>query len=428
MSAATPAFDGPLPFVVASHPSKQGFFYRVPLAAQTCGLPGVFLTGLYYKPERPLWRLAAKLPTLAAKLPARREPALTDACVVSVSGPLPEILPRLTGGYRAGNALHDARAAAWLRRRLATRPEPVIVHAAIGAARDTFRAARKLGMICVLEVTLPPGAQDVVARESVAAGLPLPAVERQTRELEELALADVAIAQNRFSVELLRGRGVAPERIVLLPLGADLAAFRPAAGQRRPGPLRALFVGHQSVRKGLHHLLEAWDRLAPHEAELILAGPVIDRSGTELHRRYAGRFRYLGPLPHAELAAVYADADLFVMPSLYEGGPIVVLEAMASGLPCLVSAAAASVVEHERSGLIVPTGDVEALAQAMQRLLGDGGLRRRLGKAARVAVADFTWDRHGERLCRLYRSLAAGAPPPQLVALGPLPGRPAEAP
>jgi glycosyltransferase involved in cell wall biosynthesis len=410
------------PFVVASHPSRQGFFYRVPLAAQRCGLPGVFLTGLYYKPDRPAWRLAARLPGLADRLPARREAELDDARVVSPAGILPELLPRLTGGYRAANALHDACAATWLRRRLATHPGPVVVHGAIGAARDTFRAARRLGMTCVLEVTLPPGAQEVVAAAGAAAGLSVPAPRPQDRELEELALADVVLAQNRFSLELLRDRGVPPERLVLLPLGADLAAFRPAEGPRRPGPLRVLFVGHQSVRKGLHHLLEAWDRLAPEDAELLLAGPVTDGSGGALHRRHAGSFTDLGTVPHDRLPALYAEADLFVMPSLYEGGPLVVLEAMASGLPCLVTEAAASVVEPEESGLVVRSGDTAALAEGLRRLLEDARLRRRLGAAARTQAADFGWDRHAERLCRLYRSLGRGEPPPALTELAPLRG------
>lgn len=423
MSAAPPPHDGPRPFVVASHPSKQGFFYRVPLAAQTCGLPGVFLTGLYYKPQQPFWRLASALPTLAARLPARREPALEDDRVVSVSGPLPEMLSRLTGGYRAGNALHDARAAAWLRRRLAIRPEPVIVHAAIGAARDTFRAARRLGMTCILEVTSPPGGPQRAAVASAAWGLrPRPA-KPQTRELEEIALADVLVAQNRFSVELLQAAGADPERVLLLPLGADLSRFRPRQGARRTGPLRVLFVGHQSAAKGLPVLLEAWRQLKPHAAELLLVGPTVDATGPELHRRYAGSFTDLGARPHGELPAIYADADVFVMPSFFEGGPLVVLEAMASGLPCLVSDAAASVVEHGGNGLIVPSGEVADFAAALGRLIDDHDLRARLGAAAAKTAQDFGWDAHAARLCRIYRSLAAGERPQPPVRLSPLPTR-----
>ena len=278
-------------------------------------------------------------------------------------------------------------------------------------------------MTRVLEVTSPPGGPAHAAEAARAWGLSPRAGATQGRELAELALADLLLAQNRFSVRLLRELGVPAERILLLPLGADLERFRPRAGERRPGPLRVLFVGHQSAAKGLPVLLEAWRRLAPREAELLLVGPQVDASGPQIHRRYAGCFTDLGRRPHGELPALYADADLFVMPSPFEGGPLVVLEAMASGLPCLVSDAAASVVEQEESGLIVPADDVEALAAGLARLLDDAALRARLGAAARAAAADYGWDSHAARLCRLYRHLGAGLAPEPLIDLGPLPTR-----
>jgi glycosyltransferase involved in cell wall biosynthesis len=403
------------PFVVISHPARQGYVYRVPMATQRAGIDSRFLTGLYYKPDTCAARMATALPfgigtRLGRLLEKRRLPGLDPDRVVSVSGPLPEIVSRLTGSYRRSNAVHDRLAARWLERH-ADFGGPVVAHGFVDSCSRFLAAARRRGATTLLEMTLPPWGDEIIGAEHARLGLPYRGNDQAAVHAAEVALADYVIAQNAFSVDWLHGHGIARERIVLLPLGVDTERFRPPPDRREDGPFRVIFVGHQSIRKGLHLLLEAWQSLALADAELLLVGPVIDGIGADLHRRYAGAFAYAGVTPPDRLAELYRSADLLVCPSLFEGGPMVVLEAMASGLPCVVSRAACSVVRDGTDGLIVPVADGAALGEAIAALHRDRARARRMGEAARERALAFTWDRFSDRIAGFYRNAAAGVRP-----------------
>jgi len=407
------------PYVIVSHPTRQGYVYRVPMAAQLAGFQGVFLTGIYYKPEKPVYRLATSLPfglgaKLSNTLEKRRLRELDPNRVVSVSGPLPEILPRISGSYRPSNSLHDRLAARWIDK-CGNFDGPTVAHGFADSSSRFLGGARRHGATTILEMTLPPWGEEIIAPEYDRLGYRFPP-NRQLREHQaEIDEADFIVAQNAFSVDWLSNHNIALDRIALLPLGVDTERFHPAGdseSERDPEhPFRVIFVGHQSIRKGLHILLEAWRGLALDNAELILVGPVTDDIGKRLHEEYAGKFTFVGMTQPDRLAELYRSADLLVCPSLFEGGPMVVLEAMATGLACVVSSSACSVVRDGTDGIIVPVADSSALADAISTLYKDRPLVRRMGIAARERALAFTWDRFYHRLARFYRMAAAGERP-----------------
>ncbi|MFT7572998.1 MAG: glycosyltransferase involved in cell wall biosynthesis [Paracoccaceae bacterium] len=409
--------EGSPPFVIVSHPSRQGYVYRVPMAAQLAKLQGVFLTGTYYKPEKPAYRLATSLPfglgaKLANTLEKRRLPELDPKRVISVSGALPEILPRLSGSYRPSNTLHDRLAARWLEKH-GNFDAPVVAHGFADSSSHFLGSARRLGATTLLEMTLPPWGEEIIAPEYDRLGYHFPR-NRQLREHQaEIDQADYIVAQNAFSVDWLNKHNIALERIALLPLGVDTERFHPLQDREQDPdrPFRVIFVGHQSIRKGLHILLEAWRDLALDHAELLLVGPITNDIGKRLHEEYAGTFTFVGMTQPDRLAELYRSADLLVCPSLFEGGPMVVLEAMASGIPCIVSNSACSVVRDGTDGIIVPVADSSALADAIVTLYNDRPMIRRMGIAARERALAFTWKRFYHRLSRFYRMAAAGERP-----------------
>jgi glycosyltransferase involved in cell wall biosynthesis len=111
-----------------------------------------------------------------------------------------------------------------------------------------------------------------------------------------------------------------------------------------------------------------------------------------------------------EIAAAMRDADIFVLPSLFEGTPLTLIEAMWSGLPILTTATAGmkDVVSDGRTGLLVPPGDAEALGTAIERLVLDASLRRTLGAAAHeVARPEYTWQNAAATFEAAYRAARA---------------------
>jgi glycosyltransferase involved in cell wall biosynthesis len=257
--------------------------------------------------------------------------------------------------------------------------------------------------VSILEVTLPPSTSRIVAEEHRRIGIPPEAEAPSSAFLDELATADYVIAQSRFSARSAIEHGVAPGRIFQMPLGVEVDRFRPQERAAAGRPFRALFTGQMSIRKGIHHLLEAWSLAARGEDELLLAGYPREPHVLELVRRAKGRQRYLGFVPHERLHEVYAEADVFVFPSLAEGGVYVIYEALASGLPCIVSENAGSAVRNGVEGFVVPVGDVERLAAAIARLRDDEALRRRMSRAARVRAERFSWPQFYRRVGLVYR-------------------------
>lgn len=184
------------------------------------------------------------------------------------------------------------------------------------------------------------------------------------------------------------GRRVAAGRIHLIPNGVDTARFAPAAA--RPLERRVVYVGRLSPEKDLGTLVEAAAKLARLDVRLTLVGAGPERPALEAAAR-ARRvpLEILPVVPHDELPRLLAGAAAFVLPSLTEGHPKVLLEAMSAGLPCVASDVGGNraILRDGETGLLVPPSDAAALAGAVERVLTDEALASALGGRARADVA-----------------------------------------
>jgi glycosyltransferase involved in cell wall biosynthesis len=195
--------------------------------------------------------------------------------------------------------------------------------------------------------------------------------------------------------QLERRLGRRASRVVWMPNPVDLGTpvpGEPQEGRGEHGPPVVLGLGRLSPEKGYDLLIRALEQV-PHPARLVLVGE--GRQEGEL-RRLAGE---LGLAERVEFTGFLHDpgpllrrASVFVLPSRYEGFPNALLEAMAAGLPCVATRCPTGpeeIITDGADGLLVPTEDPSALAAAIRRLLGDGALRARLGRAAAGRVAPF---------------------------------------
>lgn len=198
-----------------------------------------------------------------------------------------------------------------------------------------------------------------------------------------------------------------PIRIV--PNGIDVERYRPRARPRKGGPVRVLFAGRLVRFKGLRNLVAAWEHVsarATDPVELWIAGYGPERPVLEALVDRAGltTVRFLGPLAEERLIRALQAADVFVNPSEGEGMPNAVLEAMACGLPVVLS----DIGPHRemlldgRGGVLCDAASPHDMARALAPLVADAGLRRRLGAEAREVVRDhFSWDQAVGRLIPL---------------------------
>jgi len=230
-------------------------------------------------------------------------------------------------------------------------------------------------------------------------------------------LADAVVAPSRVTARELEEDYGAEVREVIhngVPetTVAEGAAAAAADSDESPRGGRILYAGRLRTRKAVAVLIEAFARLRDRfpEAELVLAGDGEQREALEARVARLGldgAVRFPGSVPRNEMFGRYADADVFCLPSIYEGFPVAILEAMAAGLPVVASAVSGIPEGLEGGGgVVVPAEDSEALADALEKLLADPGERRRLGEEARRAVAErFAIDRIRGRYLELWRDL-----------------------
>jgi len=221
--------------------------------------------------------------------------------------------------------------------------------------------------------------------------------------------------------------GVSPADSIRADTRSQVAPGRPEPESARPPlgvidwptrGLRILAVGRLSFFKGFDVLLRALRECS--DASLVLIGDGECRQSLQRQAADLGvqaRVRFVGRLDmdapgNAALLRVYADADVFCLPSIEraESFGLVLLEAMRARLPVIASAIPGSgvgyVVRHEETGLLVPPKDAGALAHALRRLAADPELRARMGAAgAERFAAEFTLDRATEQVLSLYRSI-----------------------
>lgn len=217
--------------------------------------------------------------------------------------------------------------------------------------------------------------------------------------LERLALrvSDAVIVTTAELLHELSGR-VMPERIHLVPNGVDVEQFKPATTPPEIAPPSILFVGRLAIQKNLTTLVQAVAKLRPAlnvQLDFVGEGPLRQ----ELEQQctsFGIEARFHGTIPHSSLPGFYQRATVFALPSLIEGHPKVLLEAMACGMAIIASNAPGNreVVEDGFNGLLFPVQDVDKLADCLRQLLLKPDLAQQLRRQARqTAVEKFNIHR-----------------------------------
>ena len=216
-------------------------------------------------------------------------------------------------------------------------------------------------------------------------------------------------------LRLLLADGVEERRVHVIPPGVNPSLFDgpfedPFTGVGKP---RILFVGRLAAQKGVGTLVAAAGLLEDPSAQVLLVGDGPKRKALERDAERLGvddRLHFVGFFAHERLPAVLAHADLLVLPSIYEELGTVLLEAMQAALPIVASRTGGipDVIEDGINGLLVPPGEPESLAHAINRLLAERDLARRLSEGAQERAKDYDWEVLAEQVLAVYQGVTAG--------------------
>ena len=297
----------------------------------------------------------------------------------------------------------------WAARRLARERGGVdAVIACEISALETFRAARRLGIATFLDA---PSIHRL-AQDRLQPTADPPDLHRRIAAVkdEEVALADHVLTVSDLARGTYVAAGVPAERVHGVTLGADLAIFAPPEPEQEQADhgVTFLFAGAPIPRKGFDLLLAAFAEVQAAEpgARLRLVGPRGD--ATRLLAKLGNeRISLAGPLDQRGLAAELHRADCLVLPSRHDSFGMVVAEALAAGVPALVSemVGAKDLVKAGESGWIVPVEDAAALARRMLWCARHPQEIRAMRAACRLSAAGATWPAHHRRLAELMRTL-----------------------
>ena len=235
-----------------------------------------------------------------------------------------------------------------------------------------------------------------------------------SRFLLPLALqCDRFVATNRMIAEELISAGVPADRIMQLPNGVETDSIPVKVNYALHDPVRLIFVGRLHEQKGLETLLAAFQQLISRypkrnlRLQLLGEGPLRnDLAALAEQTGIALQVDFLGMT--GQVFEHLQQADIFVLPSRAEGLSNALLEAMACGLPVLVSDIPANtdVIEHKQNGLTFTKGDPESLANAVTSLLDQAALREQVGRTARQTIESrYSLDFIAERYIALYNDM-----------------------
>jgi starch synthase len=229
---------------------------------------------------------------------------------------------------------------------------------------------------------------------------------RPMQKRQEMELADLVLAPSSFVQRTVQR--YADRKVAIAPYGVDAEFWSPGPGRSRDGPLQFLFAGQCSLRKGVPLLLEAWSSAALPDAELNLVGS-WQLADAKLRELPLG-VRFHGPVPPEILRGYFRNSDVLVLPSYFEGLALVVLEAMACGLPVIASDATggADVVDAS-CGSIIPAGDPSALVEALRQTNADWQRWSDMRPAARRRAEAMTWGGYRKCVRAAVRPLLSGA-------------------
>jgi glycosyltransferase involved in cell wall biosynthesis len=276
------------------------------------------------------------------------------------------------------------------------------------SAVHTFLAAKKTGTKCILDAaSLHHADQDRYYQN----GLPSRYKARVDRLKDiEIAQADCIFVTSEFAMKSYATNLEGKKNIKVIPLGVDVDHFSPGNDKDygNKSPLNFIFIGSATAKKGFVDILDCMETLLAegHSFKLNVIG-VVDQSLLAKRKQLRDNIVEFGMIGHRDLPSILRDSDCLLLPSRFDSFGMVVAEAMACGVPVIVSdmVGAKQLVEEARNGFVVPVGRIDALADKMRWCIVNRGSLKEMSVAARATAERVSWDSYQERFTTAVREV-----------------------
>jgi glycosyltransferase involved in cell wall biosynthesis len=244
-------------------------------------------------------------------------------------------------------------------------------------------------------------------------------IEKAEKEFKE---ADYIFLPSKFAIKSFVDKGFSKEKLLHIPYGVNLSEFKQIP--KEDDVFRVVFAGGMTLQKGLHYLLQGFSELNLPNSELILLGGMTDEMKS-FFRKYnveeainqeinkslnqnSSRIRFLGHKKQKDLHKYYSQGSVFVLPSIQDGFGMVMIQAMACGLPIIATenTGGPDVIENNKNGFVVPIRDVGVLKEKLVYLYENPEKREKMGEEAKkTAESGFTWGDYGDKIVKEYERI-----------------------
>ncbi|MBD3249370.1 glycosyltransferase [Candidatus Woesearchaeota archaeon] len=232
-----------------------------------------------------------------------------------------------------------------------------------------------------------------------------PHMSREEKECYKLA--DYIFASSQVVVDSFVAEGFPRKKIIFIPFGYDREKFFPIKNKKKKDNFRIVYAGIIRERKDVKILLEAVKKINNEKIEVVLCG-IVHHGYKKIIKRYSKDINLdvRGFVPHDKLVNIYNSADIFVLPSVGDSSAKVTYEAMACGLPVIVTYNSGPVARDGKEGFIVPAKDVNKFKEKILYLYNNPKEAKKMGENAIKRVSDYTWDHYGKRIVDAYEKHA----------------------
>lgn len=405
------------------HPGRQHSWHTAAALAEARDLAW-YATAIFYDPQRFPYSLAAHAPgPIGRRMRSFLERRATDRIDPAAVRHLPAAewlelaFARLSlkmPARWANDLGNDAFQRAVIR--LAEKEPVARLWGYDTSALHAFRAARASGTICVLDQSIAHmgglRTQLLEQRErfgDLIRASEIPGEREVARGNAEIAAADHVVVGSRYAADLAVRHGARPEVVHICPYGYSEANFSDVYSEA-PGlgklPVRFVFVGSVSARKGFHLLADVFSRMPPERASLTVIGP--STLPESLLRRHLGNIVYHPAVPNERLRAHLSSAHCFVFPSLHEGGGIVLYEAAASGLGIIQTANCGDGVRTGplgANGVVLREATADSLRAEVEEVIARPAVLRDWSAASWAMRRERSWSEYRRRIVELLPKL-----------------------
>ena len=284
------------------------------------------------------------------------------------------------------------------------------VYAYEDGALNTFQTAKKLGLKCIYD--LPIGywktARNLLIDESkkrpewsnTLTGFK-DSNDKLARKDQELALANYIIVASSFTANTLLDYPSKLNNVIVIPYGFPPVNFKRKFISTKNRPIKLLFVGGLSQRKGIANVIEAVEYFG-NNVELTIVGNTIVNNCIPLNNALL-KYNWIPSLPHYKILDLMADNDILLFPSLFEGFGLVITEAMSQGTPVITTnrTAGADLIKQGENGWLVTPGSTESLISCIQNILSQPEIIQFVGQNAMNTASNRPWSKYSDELSKI---------------------------